>query len=307
MAIGLRHLQHAVAASQHGSFRRAAAILHIRQSTLSRGIRQMEQQLGVLLFNRSSGGVSLTPAGVQFTRTATRLLEDLGTLISTAKTMGRGEAGRLALGLVTSSSATPLRAVLLDHAFRFPDVEVGFVGKSRAELMLGLKTGVLDLAIVTGEAKEQDSESLYLWSERVFATLPQTHPLAGRTFLYWTDLKDENFLLSRRGPGPDLRDMLIAKLAAPGDRPKMTDHDVGNEGLLSLIAAGRGLGLQCEGAVRAEFPGVVHREVRDGSGPGWIRFSACWKKDNANPALTPFLRQLQVHHFTVSAAIVRTE
>jgi DNA-binding transcriptional LysR family regulator len=305
MAIGLRHLQHAVAASQHGSFRRAAAALHLRQSTLSRGIRQMEEQLGVLLFNRSSGGVRLTPAGVQFTRTATRLLEDLDTLVSTAKAMGRGEAGRLALGLLTSPSAAPLRAVLLDYAFRFPDVEIRLVSKSRSELMLDLKTGVLDLAIVTGEAKEQDSESLSLWSERVLAALPQWHPLTARAFLYWTDLKDENFLLSRRGPGPDLRDMLIAKLAAPGGRPKMTDHDVGSESLLSLVAAGRGLGLHCEGAVRAAFPGVVYREVRDGIGPGWIRFSACWKKDNANPALTLFLTQLRAHHFPFSSEIVR--
>jgi DNA-binding transcriptional LysR family regulator len=299
MAIGLRHLQHAVAASQHGSFRRAAAALHLRQSTLSRGIRQMEEQLGVLLFNRSSGGVRLTPAGVQFTQAATRLLEDLDTLVSTAKAMGRGEAGRLALGLLTSPSVAPLPAVLLDYAFRFPDVEIRLVEKLRAELMLDLKTGALDLAIVTGEAKEQDNESLSLWSERVLVALPQAHPLAERTFLYWTDLTDEKFLLSRRGPGPDLRDMLIAKLAAPGGRPRMTYQDVGGEGLLSLIAAGRGLALQCEGAVRAAFPGVVHREVRDGSGPGWVRFSACWKKDNANPVLTLFLGQLRTHQFPV--------
>jgi hypothetical protein len=57
--------------------------------------------------------------------------------------------------------------------------------------------------------------------------------------------------------------------------------------------------LQCEGAVRAAFPGVVHREVRDGSGPGWVRFSACWKKDNANPVLTLFLGQLRTHQFPV--------
>ncbi|MPZ33066.1 MAG: LysR family transcriptional regulator [Rhodospirillales bacterium] len=221
MAIELRHLQHTVAASQHGSFRRAAAALHVRQSTLSRRIRQMEEQLGVVLFDRSSGGVRLTPAGIRVTRTAARLLEDLDALLSTAKAMGRGEAGRLALGLLTSPSAAPLQAVLLDYALRFPDVEILLVQKLRPELMLDLKTGALDLAIVTGEAKEQgNDESLSLWSEGVVVALPRAHPLAARAFLYWTDLKEENFLLSRHGPGPIPPSRAWAAAIAPTRRSR---------------------------------------------------------------------------------------
>src|SRR5262245_34197487 len=90
MDTSVRHLKELVAAVQHGSFRRAAQALHMRQSTLSRSIKQLEDELGVILFERSTGGVRLTPAGSQFFETAERVLADFEALVSTARALGRG-------------------------------------------------------------------------------------------------------------------------------------------------------------------------------------------------------------------------
>lgn len=78
--IELAQLRYAVAAADYGSFRRAAEILNVRQSTLSRSIRQFEQATSVSIFNRSSGGVALSPSGRSVIQKARVVLEQLETL-----------------------------------------------------------------------------------------------------------------------------------------------------------------------------------------------------------------------------------
>src|ERR1700730_4142906 len=96
--IELQHLLFAVAAAEHGSFRQAAEALLVRQSTLSRCVRQLEQAIGAFLFDRSSGGVRATHAGRHFLRIARSILEQMDALVTHTHSTGRGEAGRLTLG-----------------------------------------------------------------------------------------------------------------------------------------------------------------------------------------------------------------
>ena len=70
--------------------------------------------------------------------------------------------------------------------------------------------------------------------------VPESHPLGAREAVYWIDLKDDRLLLSWRDPGPELQDLLVAKLASPGDRPNIVRHDVSRESLESLVGAGFG-------------------------------------------------------------------
>ena len=300
MAVGLRHLQFVVAAARHRSLRQAAGALGVRQSTLSRTIRQVEDRLGVILFVRSNRGVQPTTAGIQFVETAAQLLRDLDGLVSTAKSLGRGEAGNLTLGLLSSFSMEQLRQVVVDYANECPEVDIRLVSRPRSALLTGLDADTLDLAIVVGHVSRSDYESMSLWSERVLVAVSEAHPLRGSNFVSWTDLKNETILLSSRGIGSDLKNMSITKLAAIGDRPKIEEHAVGAEALLSLVAAGRGITLQCEGAVRAAHAGIVHLEVHDGSGPNWLTYSACWKKQHINPALASFLALLRAHCSMIS-------
>ena len=295
MDTGVRDLRHLVAAAQHGSFRRAAEALHMRQSTLSPAIKQLEDGLGVTLFVRSTGGVRLTPAGSQFLETAKRVLADFEALVSTARALGRGSVGRLVLGLPASCVSLVLRGVLKDYANEFPDVTIQLAVKSKISLLSDLDVGRLDLAIVGGGALRQSCESLSLWPERIVVAAPQEHPIARKPFVLWTDLVDEVLLTSRRGFGPELKAIMAANAAENGTLLRMEDHAADDEALLSLVAAGRGLVLQSSGAVRNGNPDLAFLEVRDTTGTNWITFYACWKKDHSNPALVSFLALLRAH------------
>jgi hypothetical protein len=122
-AVDLVHLRYAVAVADHGSFRRAAEVLLLRQSKLSRCVRQLEERIDMIVFQRSSGGVRATQAGRDFLRTARSIREQMDTLVASAHSTGRGEADRLAIGFYTSLSVGNSGATLIDYAYRFPRVE----------------------------------------------------------------------------------------------------------------------------------------------------------------------------------------
>ena len=290
--IDLQQLYYAVAAADHGSFRRAAEALLLRQSTLSRCIRQLEERIGVTVFERSSGGVQATRAGRDFLRMARSILEQMDALVTTAHSTGRGRAGRLAVGFFTSLSAGNLRATLVDFRQRFPQIELAMVESSRARLVTALRNGGIDIAIATGDAPLLSGTAMPLWSERIMVTLSQDHPLAARDIIYWTDLRNETVLLSQYDPGRELEDFLIAKLGSPADRPTLERHDVSRGIIKSLVSVGFGVGLVTESDTGASFSGLIYRELRDGTGPSRIGFSAHWRANNDNPALATFLKLL---------------
>jgi hypothetical protein len=123
LAVDLVHLRSAAAAADHGSFRRAAEARLLRQSTLSRSVRQLEERIEMIVFERSSGGVRATQAGRDFLRMVRCILERMRTLAASAHRTVRSEAGRLAIGFHTTLSAGDLGAPLIDYAHRFPRVE----------------------------------------------------------------------------------------------------------------------------------------------------------------------------------------
>ncbi len=91
MNLDLSSLRSVIAAAEHGSFRQAAAALNLKQSALSRRVRHLEDQVGVSLFERFSGGVRLTPAGASMAQAGRRLFEEIDDMIKASQMADRGE------------------------------------------------------------------------------------------------------------------------------------------------------------------------------------------------------------------------
>ncbi|MBR1297388.1 LysR family transcriptional regulator [Bradyrhizobium sp. AUGA SZCCT0042] len=290
--IDLKQLRFAVAAADYGSIRQAAELLSVPHSILSRSIRQLEHRIGIAVFERSGGGVKPTPTGRSILRTARLVLEQVDALVATAKSNGRGEAGRLSIGFCTSISAGNLRATLTEFKNRHPRIEIATVERSRMRLATALRNGTADVLIVTGDVPLPGNAVRSLWSERILVSVPEDHALAAGTVVYWTDLRNETVLLSQHDPGRELEDLLISKLVSPAHRPKIERHDVSRGIIKSLISMKLGISLVLESDIGAAFAGLVYRELRDGTGPTRVDFSVHWRTDNDNPALDSFLKLL---------------
>jgi DNA-binding transcriptional LysR family regulator len=295
MCVEVPHLRYVVAAADHSSFRRAAAVLNITQPTMSKRIRELEDRLGVLLFERSTGGAQLTALGEDFVESARRVLADLELMENRARAGKRGEAGRLEIGFYTSLSTGPLRDTIFTFAEQHVQVDVNVTEDARATLIPLLARGVIDIVVVLGDPTYTDYSHMSLWSERIMVALPKTHPLGVRDFVYWTDLKNERFLMSRRDPGPEIQDILLNKLASPGDRPLIKQIKANSDHILSVVDGNRGITLTCESSAGNVLPGVIFREVRDGNGPTRVGYVAYWRPNNDNPTLKQFLSLLKAH------------
>jgi DNA-binding transcriptional LysR family regulator len=288
----LQQLRFAVTAADIGSFRQAANVLRLRQSQMSRSIRQLEHSIRMIVFERSSEGVKPTPEGRGFLRTARIILEQVDVLVAGSQAAKRRETGSLALGLCTSLSAGNLRAALLDFKLHFPQFELVTVERSRMRLTTALRNGSLDILVVTGTTPLPESQTLSLWSERILVALSEDHPLTTREVVLWTDLRNQKVLLSQYDPGHELEDVLISKLPLPSDRPQIERHDVSRGIIKSLISMRLGISLVVESDIGASSAGLVYRELSDGIQPSYLNFSAHWRGDNENPALHGFLKLL---------------
>jgi len=287
--IELRHLRYLIAAAEAGSFSRAARNLNIKQATLSRHILETEKRLGMTLFNRKTRGATLTPSGKTYLRTVRRIVTEFAEVNAWVHATNNGHAGRLAVGFYTSFSAGNLRATLGEFSERFPDVKVRGFERDRNMLLAGIETGLLDIAVMLGEAPYRELMTRPFWSERILVAMPECHPLTARDRIHWSDLTGERFLLTERDPGPETRNMLLSKLWMPGYTPEIEMDDVGRETALSSLALGGRISIVAESALGIQIPGVVFREVHETNGHTRIGFSGYWREDNENPVLRRFL------------------
>jgi DNA-binding transcriptional LysR family regulator len=289
MSFDIRQLRYAIAAANHGSFYRAARALDVEQSTLSRTILKLERSIGMSLFERSRAGVTMTLAGNVFIRDAKPLVATADKLVAMMRAAGQGRAGGFVLGHNSSVSAGNLRATLMSWHNTHPDVDVECVEAGRSLLLAGLDTGAIDMAILMGAASHDGFRSEPLWSERMLVALPVSHPLAERDVVHWTDLRGEWFLLPEADPGPEVRDMLLGRLAFSGAKPNIRMHQSSRETVLSVLGGSSGISIVCEGSTGARYPDVVYRPIYGEQGPALIGYSGCWRDDNNNPALRRFL------------------
>jgi len=171
-------------------------------------------------------------------------------------------------------------------------VEIWLREGSRDELLLTLRRGEVDLALLLGPMDEAALDRLALWQEAGMVALPERHPLADADFIRWRDLVDETFIVTSRGSGPEAR-ITVQGLLPPGTTARFAAHDVSREGMFNLVGAGFGVAVLAESASGASYPGVVFRPVGDETGPTMVEAAAYWDPKRDNPALRRFLAQLR--------------
>lgn len=306
MTAEFKDFRWAIIASQHKSLRRAALALNTRQSTLSRRLRDLEYRLGTPLFERSNGGTRPTRVGREFLESARRIVEETDTVCRLVKTKGRGEVGRLTIGVYAYLSTGNLRATLTEHCHRFPEVDVRLVDGGRDRLLGDLAKSEIDVVIMLACRASSSDRCLPLWSERVTIALRAQHPLSSRNAIQWSDLSSERLLISQSGLGPELERLLAAKLHSLGPQ-QILHQDVSFDKMLSLAATGRGIVLTLESATGMHLDDIVYREIYDGDEPTRLSFMAYWRTENGNPTLVPFLAMLRERYPDLSENTPLTE
>lgn len=279
--------------AEQGSFQKAASLLGVKTSTLSRRIHELEARIGVSLFQRHRHGVRPTDAGRIFVESVQRIESDLDSVFVNARGAGRGESGWLRIGLYVSLSTGPLRHALLAYAEHFPDVVISIVDESRRNLMERLSSGALDIIIVNGPVRQGALDILPLWTEDVLVAMPDGHPLSQQDAVTWDDLRHERILFSSRDPGPELHNTLIAGLSGAGVLPAILQTSADRDTVIGLVGLRRSVTLLYTSSVGVVHPGVIYRKLSGRHRTPPVRSIACWQGRNDNPALRQFLSLLR--------------
>jgi DNA-binding transcriptional LysR family regulator len=256
----LRHLRYFVAVAEELHFSRAAGRLHMAQPPLSQQIRRLEQELGVALFNRTKRRVELTPAGRAFLEEARRVLEQAERAARTAQRAGRGEVGRLAIGLVPSADLDILPRVLRAWGARFPHVEIELHALLPAAQVEALLEGRIQVGFVRLPIEENGLVVESIQREPLLAALPERHRLARRTRVRLADLAGDTMLLFPRHIAPGYHDVFIGACRRAGFTPRVL-HPGSMQTNLALVSAGLGVSLLPASIRNLRRAGVVYRPL----------------------------------------------
>jgi DNA-binding transcriptional LysR family regulator len=164
-SVELRDLRLALVTSQHRSLRRGAEALRIRQSTLSRRLRDLEYRLGAIYSSARTGGLVLP------LQDARHILEDTEMALRNLRSRSRGENGKLTIEVYASLATGNMHATLADYHRRFPEIDVHTVDGSHSRLISALGRNAVDVAIMTNYRSGWDDRALSLWTERVIVAL----------------------------------------------------------------------------------------------------------------------------------------
>src|ERR687894_2946185 len=177
----LRRLRYFVVVAEELSFNRAAQRLHISQPPLSNQIKQLEEELGVLLFKRTSRGVKMTEAGEVLLEEARRIFVQVDQTVRVVQRVGHGEVGRLTLGFVPSASNEVLPPILRAFRYRFPGVEL-FLREMRPDRVVQrLHDKQIDVGFLYLPLDDASLNIERVSREPLVLALAESHPLASRS------------------------------------------------------------------------------------------------------------------------------
>lgn len=275
------------------SFSRAATTLNVKQSTISRRVLQLEERLGVKLFERTTRGAVPTENGRAFIEQARRIVTDVDNLQTTARNVSYGMQGRITVGYCSSLISGNLKLAFTDYLTRFPDVQFDGIEAGTESLFHGLRSHIIDVVVAPIGLNDANLMSRRLWSERLFAVLEVNSLLLERERLYWQELRHEVFVVPSSGIGPILGNLINARLTEQGHRPAIIQQDTSLESVLSMVAAKRFITIATEASQGIAWPDLEFREIYDASGPARLEYALYWREDNENPALHRFFKLIE--------------
>ncbi len=238
----LRHLRYFIALAEELSFTRAARRLHVSQPPLSLQIAQLEAELGVQLFVRTSRRVELTLAGQAYLVDARAVLERLDAARLRVAAIGQGQAGRIEVGMSGSHFLGPFPQALARYRQHYPGVDVVLHEMQPSLQPAALRDKRIDVSIARTPINDDQLASTLLWPDPVVAALPPDHALARRKVLALRDLRSERFVMLRRDSSAHAEYMVQCCVQA-GFAPRIAQTTVELAAVLSLVAAGLGVAL----------------------------------------------------------------
>jgi len=286
----LRHLRYFVTVAETCHFGRAAEQLHVAQPALSHTIRQLEDELGVVLLARTTRQVRVTPAGEFFLAEARRVLAGLDVGVRGVRRIGEGKLGLVRIGFTGTAAFSHLPHLARTLAERVPDVEL----EVRADLLTAeqcehLRKGTLGIGVLRPPVTGDDIDFRVIEREPLILAVPSDHRLAVEPVVAMAELRAEPLVTY------DRRNSVVYEAVARSCReagltPQQVHEAPGTAVLLALVAGGLGVGVVPASARALPLAGVVFRDLADAA---TVELALAWYRETSSPLVATVLSELE--------------
>ncbi|GAA4099607.1 DNA-binding transcriptional LysR family regulator [Nocardioides kongjuensis] len=258
--------------------------MFLTQQALSRQIKELEEELGVQLFERTTRSVALTPAGESFLVAVRDVLERLDDAVAAARRTDRLLSGRIRLGFIPGAALELTAPIMTAFRAAYPDVEVQMREFPANDPSAGLASGVTDVAFIRLPQGTQRIETEVLFTDPVVAMVAETHPLATRTSVSARDLVAHPLTLS------DTTDEVYRAFWGLYDARSSPGAFVAVSSVTeetSLVSAGAAIGVTGAAVMTyAPLPGVRFLPVEDWPGS---QVAVAWHVGERSAAVARFV------------------
>ena len=289
----LRHLRYFTAVAEAENVSHAALRLHVSQPALSRQIRDLEDELGFPLLERTAKSVRLTPAGRTFLTEARAVLVRVGEAVEAARAAATGRRGELHVGYAPSPTVRILAPALRAFQAALPEVRVKLHDWSTEEMLAGLREGALQIAFLVRPTRAMLSGLHFeeLAREELRLAVPPKHPLARLRSVPLARAAQEPLLAYSRKDFPEYHEILAAVFAASKSRPHVVEEHESGTSMIAAVEAGSGLALVPQSL--ACSIGSRLKLIPLSPPPAPLIIGAAWPRDGLTPAAERFLRCAQ--------------
>ncbi|WP_411376496.1 LysR substrate-binding domain-containing protein [Arthrobacter sp. MPF02] len=281
----IRQLSYFIAVAEERHFGRAAKRLHMAQPPLSQQIRQLEDQLGVRLFNRTTRRVDLTAAGQLLLDRGRQIVNDIETLKADVYQVGKGATGVLRVGFSGSATYGVMPQIArLAHEI-LPGLSLVLHGEMLTPSMeAGLRDGTLDAALLRPPVASQEIDYRVVAQEPLVLAVPSFSALAEDRTVAMHELQDQDFIAY--APESVLYRITSDLCRKAGFQPRITQVVGETSTMLAFVAAGGGVAIMPSRVRAFQLDGVTYREIENVPP---VELAVAWLHGNHSTLLQNFL------------------
>lgn len=285
----LRHLRYFVAVAEALSFTRAAVQLHLAQPSLTRQIKDLEAEIGVLLFHRSRKRISLTQEGESFLQDARRLVAECAQSVLAVQRLSRGEADQLNIGYVANVYHNLLPVTLGAFRKACPRTALNLFDMTSAEQYRALDERKIDLGFVCFQTRPAVSDLQWtcVGHDVIMAAVAAGSPLAKKAKVDLKDLEPMFFVGMSERAYPRRNEWIIDACRKAGFTPRILQEADREPAVISFVAADLGVALLPEQIKRLPHEGVIFLPLQPRlTAESW----AVWKGNNSSGCLKRYIQ-----------------
>ncbi len=285
--IELRHLRYFLAVAEELHFRKAADRLFISQPGLSRQIKQMEQELGLELFERSNKKVYLTKAGKYLQNEIELILKNLDHTFSHTQLIDQGKEGEISFGYVGSAMQNVIPEFILKIKDDYPNIHYNLKEMENPDQIDALFMKEIDLAFVRLDKVPKGLKIHPVFEDTFSLVLPKTHAMSQDNFKDLSALREEPFILFDQSYSPAYYAQVMQIFEQSGFHPQISHNTVHASTIFRLVENNLGISIVPSSLLLGYSMNIKSIELNQI--PQRTVLSVAWSSANRNPILNKIL------------------